>query len=199
MLRAFMVVLALVVFAAAGSAEARPRHPVDATPFAHAPCSVLDNAPCTPSFCSVFEHGPCIPEIDYPIGQNLQVTVLSVPGRDDTGKYQRPDHDLDTLGDLFAMLRSCWSPPAQDGAKAGIQMSVMFSFNKSGAMIAAPRMTFASKDATRDLRQTYLQAIDASLDGCLPLRFTGGLAGAIAGRPIMIRYVDNRDLQNTAR
>jgi hypothetical protein len=186
--------VAPLIFATiAASASSRPRH-IDATPFAHAPCSVLDGEPCTSSTCSVFNDRPCIPEIDYPIGQNLQVTVLSVPGRDDTGKYQRPDHDLDTLGDLFAMLRSCWSPPAEDSAKAGMQMSVMFSFRQSGAMIAAPRMTFASKDATADLRQTYLQAIDASLDGCLPLRLTRGLAGAIAGRPIMIRYVDNRIL-----
>jgi hypothetical protein len=28
----------------------------------------------------------------------------------------------------------------------------------------------------------------------MPLKFTGGLGGALAGRPIMIRYVDNRDL-----
>jgi hypothetical protein len=147
----------------------------------------------------VFNRGPCIPEIDYPIGQNLQVTVLSVPGQDDAAKYQRPDHDLDTLGDLFAMLRSCWSPPAEQGAKAGLQMSVMFSFNRSGATIAPPRMTFATPGVAADLRQNYLKAIEASLDGCLPLRFTRGLAGAIAGRPIMIRYVDNRDLQKIAK
>jgi hypothetical protein len=28
----------------------------------------------------------------------------------------------------------------------------------------------------------------------VPLKFTGGLGGAIAGRPIAIRYVDNREL-----
>jgi len=191
--RAFVFIFTLLAFTVVGTAAARPRH-IDATPFAHAPCSVLDNEPCTPSFCSVFNHGPCIPEIDYPIGENLQVTVLSMPGKDDAARYQRPDHDLDTLGDLFAMLRSCWSPPVQDSARAGMQMSVMFSFKRSGAMIAAPRMTFASKDATADLRQNYLKAIDGSLNGCLPLHFTRGLAGAIAGRPIMIRYVDNRSL-----
>ena len=27
----------------------------------------------------------------------------------------------------------------------------------------------------------------------MPLKFTGGLGGALAGRPIAIRYVDNRD------
>src|ERR1700709_894922 len=113
------------------------RHQIDATPFAHAPCSVLSGEPCTPSFCSVFNHGPCIPEIDYPIGQNLQLTIQSVPSRDDAAKYQKPDHDLDTIGDLFAALRSCWSPPPADDARQGMQMTGLFSFKRSGR-IAAP-------------------------------------------------------------
>ena len=37
-----------------------------------------------------------------------------------------------------------------------------------------------------------------SLDACLPLKFTKGLGGALAGRPIMIRYVDNRELNKKA-
>jgi hypothetical protein len=45
-----------------------------------------------------------------------------------------------------------------------------------------------------DVRETYLKAINASLDGCVPLKFTGGLAGALAGRPIAVRYVDNREI-----
>jgi hypothetical protein len=73
-------------------------------------------------------------------------------------------------------------------------MSVRFSFKRSGEMIAAPRMTFSTSGAPADTRATYLKAIDASLDACLPLKFTGSLGGALAGRPIAIRYVDNRDL-----
>src|ERR1700716_3064090 len=87
------VVLYLIV---AGSAALPPpadaqerRHQIDATPFAHAPCSVLSGEPCTPTFCSVFNHGPCIPEIDYPIGQNLQLTIQSVPSPADAAKYQK--------------------------------------------------------------------------------------------------------------
>jgi hypothetical protein len=76
-----------------------------------------------------------------------------------------------------------------------MQMSVMFSFNTAGTPIAPPRVTFASKDAPQDTRGTYLKAINGSLDACLPLKLTKGLGGAIAGRPIMIRYVDNRELQ----
>ena len=178
----------------AGTADARRRHPIDATPFSHAPCSVLDGRPCTPSFCSVLNRGPCIPEIDYPYGENLQLTIESALSHDDAAKYVRPDHDLDTIGDLFAALRSCWSPPPADSARQGMQMSVRFSFKRSGEIIAAPRVTYATAGVSADVRAAYLKAINASLDACMPLKFTGGLGGALAGRPIAIRYVDNREL-----
>ena len=178
----------------AGSASARPRHQINPIPFSHSPCSVLDGRPCTPYFCSVFNHGPCIPEIDYPYGENLQLTIQTVPAQEDAAKYQKPDHDLDTIADLFAELRSCWSPPPEDSARADMQMSVRFSFKRSGEIIASPRLTFATAGVSADTRATYLNAITTSLDACAPLKFTSGLGGAIAGRPIMIRYVDNRDL-----
>ena len=187
-----------VAIAAAAPAGARRRHQIDATPFSHSPCSVLDGRPCTPSFCSVLSHGPCIPEIDYPYGENLQLTIESVPPRDDKAKYTRPDHDLDTIGDLFAELRSCWSPPPADSAKQGMQMTVRFSFKRDGGIIAAPRLTFATAGVPVDTRDTYLKAIDASLAACAPLKLTGGLGGALAGRPIAIRYIDNRELGNTS-
>jgi hypothetical protein len=187
------LIIAMAAIAVAGTADARQRQ-INATPFSHAPCSVLDGQPCTPSFCSVFNHGPCIPEIDYPYGENLQVTVDSVPSREDAAKYQKPDHDLDNIGDLFAALRSCWSPPPADSAREGMQMTVRFSFKRSGELIGVPRLTFATAGVSADTRATYLKAINASLDACVPLKFTGGLGGALAGRPIMIRYVDNRDL-----
>ena len=188
------VLFMLAAMAMAGDVEARERRQIDATPFSHAPCSVFDHGPCTPSYCSIFNHGPCIPEIDYPYGQNLQLTIQTVPPEAEAARYQRPDHDLDSIGDLFAALRSCWSPPPEDVARAGMQMSIRFSFKRSGAMIATPRVTFATSGAPADVRATYLKAITNSLESCLPLKFTDGLGGALAGRPIAIRYVDNRTL-----
>jgi hypothetical protein len=132
--------------------------------------------------------------MDYPYGENLQVTIDSVPSRDDAAKYQKPDHDLNTIGDLFAALRSCWTPPPADSAREGMQMSVRFSFKRSGAMIGAPRMTYFKEGASADTRATYLKAINTSLEACMPLKFTDDLGGALAGRPIAIRYVDNRQL-----
>src|SRR4051812_30738826 len=196
MFRRVFIGLAVAVagLAIAGTADARRRHHIDATPFSHAPCSVLDGRPCTPSFCSVFNREPCIPEIEYPYGENLQLTIHSVPPSEDAAKYRKPDHDLNSIGDLFAALRACWSPPPRETARQGMQMTVRFSFKRSGAMIAAPRVTYFTQGASPETRATYLKAINASLDGCMPLKFTADLGGALAGRPIAIRYVDDRDL-----
>src|SRR6266481_3854708 len=195
--RVAITLIFIVAVAMTGNADARRRQ-IDATPFSHQPCSVLDGRPCTPSFCSVFNHGPCIPEIDYPYGENLQLTVESAPSHDDAAKYQKPGHELDNIGDLFAALRSCWSPPPADAAREGMQMSVRFSFKKSGEMIGPPRLTFATAGVPADTRDTYLKAINASLNACIPLKFTNSLGGALAGRPIAIRYVDNRELEKSS-
>jgi hypothetical protein len=77
-------------------------------------------------------------------------------------------------------------------------MSVRFSFKRSGDMIGPPRVTYASAGAPAEVRDAYLKSINISLDACMPLRFTGGLGGALAGRPIAIRYVDNRDLRKSS-
>lgn len=180
------------------TADAGQRHRVNPVPFSHSPCSVLDEGPCTPYSCSLLNHGPCIPEIDYPIGENLQLTVMSKPDDKDAAKYVKPDHDLDTIGDLFAALRSCWTPPPQDEAQEGMQMSVKFSFKRDGGLVGPPRVTYATDGASTQTRDIYLGAIKDALSGCTPLTLSHGLGGAIAGRPIMIRYVDNRSLGKDA-
>ena len=193
---ACLIVLSVAVAAAVPAHAQRDR--TNPVPFAHTPCSVLDYEPCTPTVCGIYDPWPCFPEINYPYGQNLQLTILTVPPQDQAAKYQKPDHDLDTIGDLFAALRACWAPPPPDDAREGMQMSVRFSFKRTGEMIATPRVTFATAGIPADTRTTYLDAINASLNACLPLKFTKGLGGALAGRPIAIRYVDNRELRKQA-
>ena len=170
-----------------------------ATP-AHAVCSVFDRHPCAPTVCSVFRRGPCIPEIDYPIGQDLRLTIESrSPGeldaRDGAGDRSDKDHELDTIRAVFDALRACWVPPQQEQARTGMQMSVRFALKRSGEIIATPRVTYVSPDAPPEARETYLNAITAALERCTPLRVTDGLGGAVAGRPIAVRFVDNRKLE----
>lgn len=150
------------------------------------PCSVFDGTPCAP-VCSLFEGGTCVPDVQRPIGQDLRLTIESRRA----GEYRKPDRDLDTIADLFAALRACWTPPAD--RSEGMEMSVRLAFRRSGEVIAPPRVTYARRDRPASEQDAFRATIMAAFESCAPLNFTRGFAGAIAGRPIAIRYIDNRD------
>jgi hypothetical protein len=154
-------------------------------------CGILDGPGCVPTVCSVLDPRTCIADEDFPLGGDLRLTI-------DTQSAEAapppPDHDLNTLRDLFFMLRACWSPPALADARSGMQMTVRISFKRSGEMLSPPQLTYALPSASSKVRDVYRTAIGQSLSSCMPLHFTRGFGGAIAGHPIMIRYVDNRDL-----
>ena len=73
-----------------------------------------------------------------------------------------------------------------------MEYTIRFAFKRDGELIAPPRMTYSSPDAPADVRGIYRDAIDAALKRCAPLHFSKGMGGAIAGRPIAIRFVDDR-------
>jgi hypothetical protein len=104
------------------------------------------------------------------------------------------EHALDSIRDMFAALRACWVPPSKDEARHGMEYTIRFAFKRDGTMIATPRMTYSSHDAPGTTRDIYRVAIDAALRRCTPLHFSAGMAGAVAGRPIAIRFVDNRTI-----
>jgi hypothetical protein len=171
---------------------------LDAAPAA-AVCSVFDRHPCAPTVCSVFRRRPCIPDIFYPFGEDLRLTIYSAadgekPAASGVNASDEP-HELDTVRAMFRALRACWVPPDQDEARAGMQMTVRFAFKRNGEMIAPPWVTYATHGVSLETRDIYFKAIMAALQRCTPLPLTEGLAGAIAGRPIAIRFVDNRKLQ----
>jgi hypothetical protein len=179
---------ALLVAALAGAAlGAHPAAAVD--PLNNAPCSVFDPAPCTPSFCGVFGPWPCVPEFP-PVGQDLRLTVHS---RDAKAGRTPAGTVVSSIRELFAALRACWEPPPPSEAFRGMQMSVRFSFRRTGEPVAAPRLTYASAETDSEMRQRYRRAIDAALERCTPMPFSRTMGGAIAGRPIAIRFIDDRE------
>lgn len=152
------------------------------------PCSVLDNRPCTPYSCGVFDGPNCVPGIPYGFGENLQFTL----GTSATADTKRPDGDLNTLRDLFDMLRACWRPPGVENAFRGMHMTMRFAFNRDGALMGMPQVTYATPEVPKPIRDIYRDALAKSLQDCTPLAFSKGLGGAIAGRPIAIRVIDDR-------
>jgi hypothetical protein len=161
--------------------------------------------------CSVFDEESCFPPILPPIGQALRLTIVST---DDESSDKPPDADstkhgndadatgdklhnaksLDSIAEMYAALRACWVPPVKDEARHGMQYTIRFAFKRDGEIVAPPRRTYSSRQASDEVRNTYADAIDAALKRCTPLHFSAGMAGAVAGRPIIVRFVDQRTL-----
>lgn len=153
-------------------------------------CSVFDERPCAPTVCSVFDPEPCMPQFDYPIGQDLRLTISSRAADNDSA--HAPTGKLNTIAALFAALRACWQPPEKTKARAGLQLSVRLSFRRNGELVGPPRFTYATPGTPNADRNLYRDAVTAALNRCVPLPLTAGMAGALAGRPIAIRYVEDR-------
>jgi hypothetical protein len=102
------------------------------------------------------------------------------------------DESLDSIGQMFAALRACWVPPQKEDALHGMQYTVRFAFKRDGDIVAPPFVTYASHTASVQTRDVYRDAVNAALSRCMPLHFSKGMAGAVVGRPIDVRFVDNR-------
>jgi hypothetical protein len=185
------VICGVVGFAAVGAAPAAWAQ----TP--QSQCSVLSGRPCHPSFCGVFQRRPCQPYYLPPIGEDLRLTIVSTDDNDPANGGDAEPHELDSIREMYAALRACWVPPPKDEARHGMQYTVRFAFKRDGEIVAPPRVTYASHDAPADVRGVYRDAVNAALKRCTPLHFTDGMGGAVAGRPIAIRFVDNRTIDDT--
>jgi hypothetical protein len=122
--------------------------------------------------------------------------ALTITSRDaGPVKAPSPDASIDSIHDLFAVLRAGWEPPAREQAQEGVQMSVRFSFKRTGEIVAPPFVTYTTPGTKGDTKQVYRQAINSAIERCAPLRFSKSFASAIVGQPISIRYVDDRVMQ----
>jgi len=105
-----------------------------------------------------------------------------------TAALAEPPAQVDSIRDMFARLSACWKPPAPSRAKPGIDITVMVSFNRAGEILGHPRITYQSEQADDNDRLMYRIAVMETLQRCTPMPFTEGMAGAIAGQPIKVRF-----------
>ncbi len=192
---------------------------VSAAP-AGAACSVFDGKPCAPTVCSVFDESPCMPEVQYPIGQELRVTIRTRNVADDTAGGATPRNErllgaarvaqarvkpcpsdakpatpLNTLQDMFGAFCACWAPPPSEEARPGMEITVRMSLNRKGEILGEPRFTFVLRDTTDRIKASYRTAVVAMLSRCTPLPLTDTLGAAVAGRPFTLRFIDSRGLK----
>lgn len=104
---------------------------------------------------------------------------------------------LDSIGAMYAALRACWVPPPKEAARHGMEYTIRSAFKRDGEMLAPPRVTYSSHDAPAEVRDLYRDAVNAALARCTPWHFGAGMAGAVAGRPIAVRFIDNRSTEKS--
>jgi hypothetical protein len=205
-IRGAIIVCGLIGLASIHAATgASAQSALNKIPPARAPCNLLSGQPCHPSFCGIFHTGPCFPDYGAPFGEDLRLTIVST---DDNGSGNNSADDanksggdadkseeakpLDSIRALYAALRACWVPPPKDTARYGMEYTIRFAFKRDGEIVAPPFVTYASHDAPEQVREVYRDAVNAALTRCTPLHFSNGMAGAVVGRPIAIRFVDDR-------
>ena len=140
----------------------------------------------------------------------MRLTIVSTDDSDsakapDTGTNKSSDDahtaaaekPLNSIGQMYAALRACWTPPPKDEARHGMEYTIRFAFKRDGEIAAPPRRTYSSHGAPDKVRDTYRDAVDEAIKRCTPLHFSKGMAGAVAGRPVAIRFVDERTLEKS--
>jgi hypothetical protein len=93
---------------------------------------------------------------------------------------------LDSIKDVIERLQQCWQPPR--GVAKPVDITVIVSFNRAGAILGRPRVTYEAEGASDNDRLAYRVAAMEALQRCTPLPFSEGLGGAIAGRPFAVRF-----------
>ena len=100
------------------------------------------------------------------------------------------DKQVNTIKDVFAYLGTCWKPPPPSRAKA-MDITIIVSFNRSGAIMGRPRITYESPEADDNDRLAYRIAVMETLQRCTPVPFTESMAGAVAGHPFVVRLFNH--------
>lgn len=68
-------------------------------------------------------------------------------------------------------------------------MTIRFSLKRDGSLLGRPKITFAALPRETKARQDFVAGVAGALGRCLPIHITDGLGGAVAGRPLTLRFV----------
>ena len=104
---------------------------------------------------------------------------------------------LNTLRDVGTALEICWraNEPPLEQARPGMNVTVMLAFTKAGTLLGEPRFTYMTPEATAETKALYQRAVVAAINACTPLPISEALGNAVAGRPNLVRFIDQRNLK----
>ena len=117
------------------------------------------------------------------------LAAMAIPRAATPGLAEDAPRQASTLREFWRGLSACLGPTQ---LSSGLALTVRFALKRDGSLIGEPRVTYAKLPDDEQTRQDDLATIRKALDHCLPVKITDGLGGAIAGRPITIRFVGGK-------
>jgi len=94
---------------------------------------------------------------------------------------------VNTIREILARLKTCWRPPPASQANP-IDITVIVSFDRTGAILGRPKITFESETANDNDGLLYRIAVMEALQRCAPMPFTEAMGSAVAGRPFAVQF-----------
>ena len=99
--------------------------------------------------------------------------------------------DQDSVDEIGPAIDACWQPPAR---AAGLETTLRFSLKRNGELLGEPRVTYEDATHRPEDRAAFRDAALQAVRRCVPLNLSPGLGGAIAGRPITVRFVGSQGI-----
>src|SRR5262245_19939640 len=123
----------------------------------------------------------------------LAIGALVIAALSADAAAQTSPAPINRLNELEAALLACWVPPPLDQSRPGTQITVLLTFKRNGELFGQPRITFDSPEASEAQRSAYRTAVAEMLNGCASLPFTESFGNGMAGAPMSMRFVDDRE------
>ncbi|CAO4135678.1 hypothetical protein [Methylorubrum extorquens] len=100
----------------------------------------------------------------------------------------------DTLKALYPALAACWKAPEGLSRFERVEITARLSLRQDGSVIGMPQITFAKTPFANTpgdtrARDILIRATRDAIARCTPVRVTPALGGAIAGRPLALRFI----------
>jgi hypothetical protein len=94
-----------------------------------------------------------------------------------------------TIRELIDGFRSCFRLPE---GEPGSELTLVFSLRRDGSLIGRPHVSYAKLPRDADEKNRFVENVANALLACTPAPITPELGGAIAGRPLSLRFVISR-------
>jgi hypothetical protein len=126
------------------------------------------------------------PDLTPPRGPvpTLPTTLVGTVRASDKGA----NGPVERIRELYPALRACWQPPDTPGR---LETTIRVAFRRDSRVLGEPRVTYSSAGPD-DTREGMRRSVLAAVNRCASLAFSPSFGQAIAGRPVAIRFVDDR-------